>query len=90
MKQHFPFILEEYLPTLVEAKTFRILCTSRSISIGIIMTTQMNQAAWILEPKGDLSVLSAPYPVPMQDEIVIKVCNLALFHPVSWSLPDNC
>ncbi|CAI7620640.1 unnamed protein product [Penicillium pancosmium] len=32
----------------------------------------VNEASWILEPKGDLQVLPAPYPVPMQDEIVIK------------------
>jgi hypothetical protein len=35
----------------------------------------VNEAAWILEEKGDLQVLPAPYPVPEQNEIVIKVCN---------------
>ncbi|OBT43062.1 hypothetical protein VE00_05524 [Pseudogymnoascus sp. WSF 3629] len=32
----------------------------------------VNEAAWILEEKGDLQVLPAPYPVPEQNEIVIK------------------
>lgn len=35
----------------------------------------VNEASWILEPKGDLRVLPAPYPAPLQDEIVIKVCS---------------
>ncbi|KFY29080.1 hypothetical protein V493_02565 [Pseudogymnoascus sp. VKM F-4281 (FW-2241)] len=32
----------------------------------------VNEAAWILEEKGDLQVLPAPYPIPEQNEIVIK------------------
>ncbi|KFY83362.1 hypothetical protein V498_08130 [Pseudogymnoascus sp. VKM F-4517 (FW-2822)] len=32
----------------------------------------VNEAAWILEAKGDLRVQPAPYPVPEQNEIVIK------------------
>ncbi|KAK2753491.1 hypothetical protein FQN54_007881 [Arachnomyces sp. PD_36] len=31
-----------------------------------------NEAAWISEPKGDLRVAEAPYPVPAENEIVIK------------------
>ncbi|KFY80861.1 hypothetical protein V499_00316 [Pseudogymnoascus sp. VKM F-103] len=32
----------------------------------------VNEAAWILEAKGDLRVQPTPYPVPEQNEIVIK------------------
>lgn len=38
-------------------------------------TMSLNEASWILEPKGDLQVLPAPYPVPVGNEIVIKVCT---------------
>jgi D-arabinose 1-dehydrogenase-like Zn-dependent alcohol dehydrogenase len=34
---------------------------------------QINKAAWIREPKGKLTVDEAPYPVPAEDEILIKV-----------------
>lgn len=44
------------------------------------MVTQTNEAAWIQEPKGDLQVLPAPYPAPLQHEIVIKVRNNELIH----------
>jgi D-arabinose 1-dehydrogenase-like Zn-dependent alcohol dehydrogenase len=36
----------------------------------------VNEAAWILEAKGDLHIQPTPYPVPEQNEIVIKVCNV--------------
>jgi hypothetical protein len=34
---------------------------------------QLNKAAWIREPKGTLTVDEAPYPVPAEGEIIIKV-----------------
>jgi hypothetical protein len=34
---------------------------------------QLNKAAWIREPKAQLIVDDAPYPVPGEGEIVVKV-----------------
>jgi hypothetical protein len=34
---------------------------------------QINKAAWIREPKGKLTIEEAPYPVPSEDEIIVKV-----------------
>jgi hypothetical protein len=33
----------------------------------------LNNAAWIGEPKGKLTVDEAPYPIPAEDEIIVKV-----------------
>ncbi len=40
----------------------------------------VNEAAWSLEAKGDLKVLTAPYTTPSQNEIVVKVCSIYMSH----------
>jgi hypothetical protein len=49
----------------------------------------LNKAAWIREPKGQLIVDDAPYPVPAENEMVIKVWQPSLLlnhYPIkrSW------
>jgi hypothetical protein len=34
---------------------------------------QINRAAWIRDPRGQIIIDDAPYPVPAEDEMVIKV-----------------
>jgi hypothetical protein len=63
-----------------------------SLPIEITLATNIimsNQAAWILEPKGQLQVKEAPMPKADKGEVVIKNHAVAV-NPVDCGFMHNC